>query len=137
MSTPAMPPRPTYDEFMHREVALVATALDQRLKPLHQQQELPAWVDGAPGWDWVIELFLRDHSYQDVARYAASPTLAADIIRQLAVIRQDVGLALIQQDTDAAVAALKSIGATPTIPVSLPVPFDSDGGLHRWRIMEG
>jgi hypothetical protein len=139
MTATTMRAKPSRDDLCRREVALVAKACEQRLKPRDEQDALPYWAEGSPGWDWVIESFLEENSYGDIVRYAATPELAANLIRQLALMRRQACLGLLQEDDDAAVHALKRIGAPPNIPARLSVPFQHDGnGLGgRWQIMQG
>ncbi len=128
---------PSRNEVMRRQVAAVAKALKQRVKPEHEQDPLPYWVDGSATWDWVIECFLQDHSYDDVVVYAATPELAADVIRELAVIRREVCLKNLERDQDAAVYALSRLGDPLTLPAQQSVPFEVSEPWGHWRIMEG
>jgi hypothetical protein len=70
--------RPTidHDDVLRCEVALVVKACEQRLKPVDKQAPLPCWAEEAPDWDWIIQLFLQDYTYNTVVRYAATPAIA-------------------------------------------------------------
>lgn len=124
------------EEATRREFAFFAKAFEQRLKPYDQQDPLPEWADGPTGWDSVIQTFLEGFSYDDIVLNAATPELAAHLIRQIALIVRQVRLAGLQADDDAAVEALMRVGARPTIPPRLSVPFQQHGRFEPW-ILDG